>query len=362
MKFIIFTLVIFCTQNTFAQLPYTDFVQADTAIQWAAEYDQILNITPKIARFGIRNIMHAKLMKGDCIDNYTTNEDGAFKTSFCLRDTGLNNNIFWSNLNPYKVYFYDNRNLSSVCNSSEIAISYLENLNKNKYQIYKVKQILFYKNNKLFINNTLVTPIYLNQFLDSNELQFSWTPSFTGCLNTKNEEVLLREKKLKCIDLGESYAMYKILDHGIEKSGLKIFTKLHPILSHHLFQDILDKKITIVDERENRINNNKVFEVNNPPMEIPIYDGGDGRMVKPTIRKNEVNVESFYLFEIKQHFYFDTISNILYSEVNHIDVYKRIITSAGIDLGYGFHFRIYFVKPSQYKKRPQKRYLNFRES
>jgi hypothetical protein len=357
MKVIFILLITTLSQKCFAQIPYTDFIQNDTAIQWAAEYDQILNITPKISKYGIRNILHAKLMKGECTDNYTTNSDGAIKRIFCLKDTGLNNNIFSSNVNPYKAYFYDNKNLSEVCNSSEIANSYLGNLNKNKFQIYKVKQILYYKNNKLFINNALITTLYLNEFSDSNEFVFSWIPTFTTCFHNKTIAKLTSKQKSRCIDLGESYANYRILDEEMYESKIKIFTKLNPSFSHHLFQDIFDNKITIVDDKENIIPNKKVFDVNNPLIEVPVYDN-DGNLRVTKKMRNEVNIDSFYLFEIKQHFYYDSISNILHSEVNYIDLYKRVVTNQGIDLGNGFHFRIYFIKPSQYKKRPQKRFLN----
>jgi hypothetical protein len=359
MKFFIASFFSTLCLNSLAQIPYTDFIQNDTNIQWAAEYDQILNITPKITRYGIRNIIHEKLKNGACIDNYTTNADGAFKMSFCLKDTGLSNPIFGSNLNPYKAYYYYDRfnNLANICNETEIAPSYLENLNKNKFQIYKVKQIFYYKHNKLFINNALVTPLYLNKFSDSNERQFSWIPSFSSCFNDKAVANLSSKQKSKCVDLGESYATYRILTDEIQESQIKIFTKLHPSFSHHLFQDIVDEKITIVDQIENKIPNKKVFEVNNPMIEVPVYDD-DGNVNKTIKMRNEVNIDSFYLFEIKQHFYFDSAKNILHTEVNYIDLYKRIVTNQGIDFGNAFHFRIYFINPKLYKKRPQKRYLD----
>jgi hypothetical protein len=142
MKCIIIFLAIIYSQNTFAQIPYTDFIQADTAIQWAAEYDQILNITPKVARFGIRNIMHAKLMRGECIDNYTTNSEGAVKGSFCLKDTGVTKENLNSNLNPY--YFrvkYDEMEGKAFA-WSEMPAFYALNLKRNNFHIYKVKQIV----------------------------------------------------------------------------------------------------------------------------------------------------------------------------------------------------------------------------
>ncbi len=355
MKVIIISLIFIIPLNSFAQIPYTDFIQTDTAIQWAAEYDQILNITPKITRYGIRNILHSKLMMGECIDNYTTNGDGAFKSSFCLKDTGLKKSTFISDVNPYKAYYY---HFSKICNETEITYSYLQDLVENKFQIYRVKQILYYKNNKLFINNTLVTSLHLNEVNDSNELAFSWIPTFTSCFNDMPTEVITTKRKKSFVDLGESFAKYRILNDITKESNIKIFTKLNPSFSHHLFEDILANKITIVDDKENIIPNRKVFEFNNSPVEVPVFNDEDGRFIKTKKMRNEVNIDSFYLFEIKQHFYYDSINNILQSEVKYIDLYKSVVTNQGLNLGDGFHFRIYFIKPSQYKRRSQKRFLN----
>jgi hypothetical protein len=362
MKFIILTLVIFCTQNTFAQLPYTDFVQADTAIQWAAEYDQILNITPKITRFGIRNLMHAKLMRGECIDNYTTNSEGAVKGSFCLKDTGFTKGYINGDLNPY--YFkvkYDEMEGKAFA-WSEMPGFYALNLKRNNFHIYKVKQIITYKNAALSVQNILVSPIFLKKMNEPDMSNFfSWHALYATSFNNKNAKLSKIEKQ-KCVDLGnleEKYDLnYALFDTNTKA---KIFTKFNPILSKHIFEDIVAKKITAVDLFDNLIPANKIDEVNNPQIEVNEFDSA-GNVTGILKLRNEVNLDSIYNFTINQHFYYDSTNNILHSEINFINVNKRFISPQGLDYGIGFHFRIYFVKPSQYKKRPQKRYLNFRES
>jgi hypothetical protein len=358
MKIIITCFAFIFSQNTFAQIPYTDFVQNDTAIQWAAEYDQILNITPKITRYGIRNIIHAKLMRGECVDNYTTNGDGAFKTSFCMKDTGLIN-VTLSNINPYGDNYKNTINHNILfAKSSEIKNSYQDYLASNKFHIYKIKQILFYENEKLFVNNVLVTPLYLKEESDSVENRFVWFNSYSSCFNAKFS-LLTPSQKAMFIDLGNGEEKYN-LNHNLsdDNPNAKIFTKSNPIFSHHLFEDIFANKITVVDEKGNIILSKKVLNHNNPLVEVSGSCDGTGRRSKPLFFRNEVNIDSFYNFSINQHFYYDSTQNILHSEVNYIEVYKKIITSMGIDLGEAVYYRIYFIKPSQYKKRPQKRFLN----
>jgi hypothetical protein len=359
MKVILILLIFIFSKTCFAQIPYTDFIQNDTAIQWAAEYDQILNITPKITRYGIRNIIHAKLMRGECIDNYTTNTDGAFKTIFCLKDTGLNN-VISTSINPYGDDY--NRTINHnelLAKSSEIKSSYKDYLVNNKFHIYKAKQILFYENGKLFVNNTLVTPLYLKEEIDSLENTFAWFSTYTSCFNTNFTSPTQSQKSL-FIDLGNGGEKYN-LHHNLSDSNpkAKVFTKLNPVFSHHLFKDILANKITVVDEKGKIILAKKVLNHHNPLIEIPMLcGGGRGEIGKSLWKRNEVNIDSFYKFSINQHFYFDSSQNVLHSEVNYIEVYKNIITSMGIDLGEAIYYRIYFIKPSQYKKLPHKKYLN----
>ncbi len=356
MKVIITCLVCIITQNIFAQIPYTDFIQNDTAIQWAAEYDQILNITPKISRYGIRNFIHAKLLKGECIDNYTTNNDGTISTKFCLKDTVLGNFIN-SSINPYGDDY--NRTINHnelLAKSSEIKNNYQDYLLNNKFHIYKVKQILFYENGKLFVNNALVTPLYLKEEIDSSEKRFAWFSVYTSCFNT-NFSSSTQSQKSMFIDLGNAAEKYN-LHHNLSDSNpkAKVFTKLNPVFSHHLFKDILSNKITVADEKGKIITAKKVLNYGNPLVEILGSCDGKGNISKSLFLRNEVNIDSFYNFAISQHFHYDSINNILLSEVNYVDFYKRIFVQ-GIDLGEAFHFRIYFIKPSQYKRRPQKRFL-----
>jgi hypothetical protein len=357
MKFIILTLAIFCTQNTFAQIPYTDFVQADTAIQWAAEYDQILNITPKIARFGIRNIMHAKLMRGECIDNYEIVDNKIEKTKYCLSDTIRSRNDFTSSINPFFKISYDfNENIISKKMKLEIDNAFEDIDRKTGSQILKLKQIIAYKSSNLYITNILVTPLILKKYSDSGSLKFTWQTNYTTCFND-SLNILTSIKKTSLIDLGTNYQIYNLYDNGNSDSlESKVITKGKPILSQQLFKDIMAKKITAIDNNGNILNNKNLMSYKASDVSYIIHFDGGGRKNNGTsysrTAKGELNIESIYKFGIFQHFYYDSTKNILHSEVNYIDTYYKIVTPSGLELGEAFHFRIYFTKPSQYKKRP----------
>ncbi len=357
MKVIITCLVCIITQNIFAQIPYTDFIQNDTAIQWAAEYDQILNITPKISRYGIRNIIHSKLLKGECIDNYTTNNDGAISTKFCLKDTSTIKEIINSNILPYNFRVNHEALEKKGYAWSEMPEFYNLNIQRNLFHIYNIKQLISYKNGKLSVQNTLISPIFLRKINDPNlKTTFSWYSLYATGFNNSNKK-LSKIEKLKCVDLGnteEKYDFhYSLFDTTVKA---KIFTQLNPILSKHIYEDILAKKISAVDILENLIPSEKILEVDNPEIEINEYDK-EGNIKGIIKARNEINLDSLYNFTINQHFYYDTTNNVLHSEINFMDVNKRFITTAGLDFGIGLLFRIYFVKPFLYKRRPQKRFL-----
>ena len=61
MKYFFFLLL--SATNVAAQKQYGDFVQQDDSIQWAAEYTQILNLTPKLAKYSIREQAFKKQMR-----------------------------------------------------------------------------------------------------------------------------------------------------------------------------------------------------------------------------------------------------------------------------------------------------------
>jgi hypothetical protein len=120
----------------------------------------------------------------------------------------------------------------------------------------------------------------------------------------------------------------------------------------------LNKKITAVDDNNNIIAGGKVLESGNPDnVNVAIYDS-TGNIVSYTTVRPEMNMDSVYEFSINQHFYFDTSKQVLYSEVNYINVYRNVVTSQGLYLGRTFYFRVYLVAPSLYRKPKVNRFLN----
>ena len=358
MKYFFFLLLI--TTSATAQKQYGDFIQKDDSIQWAAEYTQILNLTPKLAKYCIREQAFKKANEKSCIENYKIVNENFVKSEFCLADTASKTITINSNINPYKILYHLQGEYLENFYKKESTNSFLNNAFKSKFQIDEVNQILYYKNANLYISNVLVSPLYLEKVTDTNSTTlFNWKKYYSICNNIEPAKKITKEEKAKLIDLGKSWEHYFLKNDLTENSyDFKVFTKINAGFSHHLFEDIFKNKITAVDDKNNIIPGSKILNVNNPFIEFPVFDGGDGRVFAPRKIRNEVNIDSFYNFRICQQVYLDTATNLLLSEVKYVDVYRKIVTPQGLDLGDGFFYRIYFIKPSLYKKPNTKGYLN----
>lgn len=359
MKYYFALLINLFSITSFCQSSYLDFIQSDNKIQWAAEYSQVFEITPKIRKYGIKQVLLKQLEKNGCFDNYYIENGEIIKKRFCKTDTTLITNSFISNVNPYKSYLNNlNMDNESPFIANEQRCSCNSNQQDHKLDIYKLMQVAYYKNARLYIKNILVTPLCLQKIIDSTEGQkFMWQSCFSSCFNNADNSLLPERKKI-CIDLG-SYEQGYDFNYDVTKqsANAKVFTLKNPVLFRHLYEDILSNRITVVDEKNNIIPARKVLEYRNPVIEVPVYDS-EGNVIANKKIFPEVNLDSFYEFEINQHFYFDTSKKILYSEVNYIDIYRNVITSQGIDLGKAVYFRIYFINPALYKKPKANRFLN----
>ena len=105
-----------------------------------------------------------------------------------------------------------------------------------------MKQLLSYRNSVLSVQNVLVSPIFLRKINETNTPSgFSWKTYYTSCFNPiKNK--YSKNEKLKFIDLGideEKYDFHYALYDTNTKA--KFFTKLNPILSKHIYEDIIAK-------------------------------------------------------------------------------------------------------------------------
>ena len=339
---------------------YADFIQKDNKIQWAAWYDQILEITPRIKKYGIRQILYRQMQQKD-MDSYVAQKNGDVSIQHYKKDQSILSDSFVSDLNLYKRYLDNGHSVNkSDFIANEKNCSCTGASTTNKIDVYKIRQLLYYKNSHLHIKNILVTPLCLKRVIGdyySNSFEVAWQSSISLCYNDSADSLTTLQKK-KFIDLGNSEQLYDFrFDITNENGKVKPYTLDNPLFARHLYEDILNNKVTVIDFVNTVIPHNKVLDYGIQTQETPLYDSTGNQTGIKYVRA-EANIDSFYEFAINQHFFFDTTNRIVYSEVNYLDVYKRIVTDAGIDLGNGFFYRIYFLKPSLYKKPVYHKFLN----
>jgi gliding motility associated protien GldN len=76
-------------------------------------------------------------------------------------------------------------------------------------------------------------------------------------------------------------------------------------------------------------------------IEVPLYDTL-GVLVGTQKKRNEVNLDSFYRFHIKEEVIFDKESSRLFWRILGIAPVKNIVTSSGVDLGASELFWVYY--------------------
>jgi hypothetical protein len=361
MKYFIALLLAILSIPVFAQkeAAYKDFIQQDNKIQWAAEYDQLIEITPTIKHYGIKEVLFKQLQKNGCISNYRIDNDSVIKTKFCLADPSLLTTYFITNDNIYHSIYINQYSTNSESSFiiNEKKCSCIGKYQKNKFDVYRIKQIIYYKNAKLYIKNILVTPLCLKDVIDTNNFQqLLWQAAYSSCYNDSHK-ILTTAIKNKCIDLGNAEAMYNF-NYDVTSDSLPatVFTKKNAVFSHHLYEDILNNKLTAIGDSNKIIAAGKIINYGVDSIQVMIGDDTTSSAVKTIFP--DVSIDSFYKFTINQHFYFDTVNDILYSEVNYIDVNKEVITSQGVDLGTAAWYRVYFIAPALYKPKLAKRFLN----
>jgi gliding motility associated protien GldN len=76
-------------------------------------------------------------------------------------------------------------------------------------------------------------------------------------------------------------------------------------------------------------------------VEVPDYDSV-GNLIGTKKKRNDINLDSFYKFHIKEEVIFDKESSRLFWRILGISPVKNIITSAGVDLGPTELFWVYY--------------------
>lgn len=347
---------IFCAAQQ--KIPYANFIQTDTAIKWAAICNSYINLTPSNLNFSIRDFYIEKLKKG-YLKTYIEDSPYLKVTPVEISYQDVIKNI---NYKPYDggrminwVYHYDERHDAS----EEIFNSDKDNcdtcLSVNKLNLFKVKQLLFYKNHQLQIKNILLTPILYKK----KETERDESSMFAELPN-----VIFDNGKGKSGIPGSAVFMGRSCNHlelipSIDDivNGSKILTVDDWNLTALLFKDAKRGNLKFYNvEKEINPNVKSIFRKDTIEYygsrlyDVPIYDT-EGNVTGTKLIREEMNLDSFYNYQLIQDFYFDFENEKIYSQLVALAIQRRIYTSVGDYIGLQNYWGVLFPEKKNTKKK-----------
>jgi gliding motility associated protien GldN len=156
--------------------------------------------------------------------------------------------------------------------------------------------------------------------------------------NLRADDALYRHKIWREIDTREKMNL-PFRYSADENNGNQRFISI-------LLQAIQDSAVTVFNSIDDRFTTpmtktEVAVMVAGPEVGVPQYDSL-GNLIGTIYKRNEVNLDSFYKFRIKEEVIFDKESSRLFWRILGIAPLKRIITSSGVDLGESEMFWVYY--------------------
>jgi len=311
---------------------YTAFIQQDTAIKWAAECNKIVNPIPKVSDYSIKQFYLARLKNGKA-NCYVLNSDRRSVSPTTAGSMNLNRQdwlaglsakflsvektwVFIEKNDPVKGYRLNGTSNDPCCGCDEA-------------DALRVKQILYFKNHRFYIQNVFLSPLCARK--DTAD-KASWYPVCNVAYNPevdKNKPIVL-SKDVLLINTEEVTYNFKLNENDASDSVLTIGGD-HII--QRLFDEITAGKIKAWDFNKGKLIPAKQFSSwGTPRFLVPKFDQ-NGEQVSATEVAQERNPDSISQIRIQQEWYFDFKNEKLYSRIKWIDLVEKVYTSTGIFLG-----------------------------
>jgi gliding motility associated protien GldN len=156
--------------------------------------------------------------------------------------------------------------------------------------------------------------------------------------NLRADDALFRHKIWREIDTREKINL-PFRYSADENNGNQRFISI-------LLQAIQDSAVTVFSSIDDRFTTPMTKSevagiVAGAEVPVPVYDSA-GNLIRTDYKRNEVNLDSFYKFRIKEEVIFDKESSRLFWRILGIAPLKRIITPSGVDMGESEMFWVYY--------------------
>lgn len=337
---LVFTTIFFSAlaQTAFS---YTLFIQQDTAIQWAAESDKVINLSPKINEYSLKKWYLDKLKNGS-VNAYKKNEGSSSISSYTLSMSGLQNQDWLKGLeielpaykNPKEWYFVDNSKAENDYDRLKFRVgagkfSTDSCCGCDEADAFRAKQILNYKNGKFSIYNVFISPLCARQ---TTNPPFEWYPLCNVAYNDKFDRKFPGiSKDVVLLNTDEVDYEFSRIDPSPFDSVLTVY---RTDIGSLIYQDILKGNLKAVEiETSKQIPLKKFLTWRMPTDTMGVYnDNGEVSSYKAV--QQERSSSEFSRLRIKQDLYFDFKNERLYSVIRSVVIMLPVRSYDGSLRGY----------------------------
>jgi hypothetical protein len=346
-------LVIICLSSIsqVANPYYTIHIQHDTAIQWAAECDKVVNLSPKISEYSLKRWYLNKFKNGTVIA-YAKDKGSSAVSSYSLSLPGIEKQDWLNGLTvelthtkySNQWYFIDNsmpkNNYDRVkYRGGQLNLSADSCCGCDEADAFRVKQVLDYKNGKFSIYNVFISPLCARQ---TGTTPIEWYPLCNVAYNDN------AERKFPGLSKDVVLLNTDEVDYEFSRENPSPFDSVLTIyrtdIGSLIYQDVLKGRINPIDIETNKPILAKKFLWWGMPADTVMRDLGGMDVSKVTsyiVTQAERNTTEFSRLRIKQDLYFDFKNERLYSIIRSVIIMLPVRSPEGSIRGYMQYCKIY---------------------
>jgi hypothetical protein len=306
---------------------YSIPIQHDTAIQWSAECDKVINVSPKVNEYSLKKWYMEKIKNGS-VTAYRKKEGSSFVSSYELSIPQLETqdwlkglSIEISPIRSKPEWHFVDKALSGAerykYRGGELNFAADSCCGCDNADAFRAKQILNYKNGKFSVYNVFISPLCARK---TGKALLDWYPL---CNVAYNDNM---ERKFPGLSKDVVLLNTNEVDYSFDRKNPSVFDSVLTVyrtdIGSLVYQDILKGKLKAIDiETGKVIPAKKLMTIGMSADTIPVYDVNDvSKVTAFKVVQEERSSTDFCRIRIKQDLYFDFKNEILYSVIKSVTI------------------------------------------
>lgn len=332
-------LIGFVSLHSLAQSPYHAIpIRQDKEVQWIAESNKVLNLTPKSGANSLKKWYLDKLKKSS-VTAYRTVDGGSAVTSYDLSLPDLEKQDWLKGLSitpspvkhPQEWYVVDETKTgyeSMKYRGGVLKFTADPCCGCDEADAFRAKQVLSYKDGKFSIHNMFISPLCARP---TNAPPFEWYPLCNVAFNDN------RERKFPGVSKEVVWLNTNEIDYDFEAPSVydSVLTVRQTDIGSLIYQDILKGNLKPVETESGKLIPVKTFLTRGLPSDtVAAYDIDDpSKIIAYRVVQAERSSRDFNRIRIKQDLYFDFKNERLYSIVRSVILLQVLRLPGGMIRG-----------------------------